>query len=156
PDVPGRAEQPSHTHPGPERANRAGRDAAAEPGAAVSELAWLTASELGRRIARRKVSPVEAVDDAIGRIECIDGQINAFVTRTFEQGRAGARAGEAEIAAGGARGPFYGVPMALKDIFDTAGVETAAGSKIMKGNVPERDAAVVARLRAAGAILLGK
>jgi aspartyl-tRNA(Asn)/glutamyl-tRNA(Gln) amidotransferase subunit A len=122
----------------------------------VSELAFLSAAELGRRLARRELSPLEVVRDALARIERLDPRLNSYVLVTAERALAEARAAEAEIAAAGPRGPLHGVPIALKDIFDTAGIETAAGSKSRRGNVPDEDATVVRRLREAGAILLGK
>jgi len=132
------------------------RSAAAEPGTRLSDIAFLSAAELGRRIARRHLSPVEVTDEMLARIARLDSQLNAYVTVVPERARAEAKAAETEIAAGAWRGPLHGVPIALKDIFDTAGIETAAGSKILRGNVPDADAAVVERLRAAGTLLLGK
>ena len=119
-------------------------------------LCFLGAAELGRRIARREVSPVEVTRAHLARIARLDAKLNAFLTVTADRALAEAAAAEREIAAGRSRGPLHGVPMALKDLFDTAGVRTTAGSKILAENVPARDAAVVERLRAAGLVLLGK
>lgn len=119
-------------------------------------LCLLSAAELGRRIARREVSPVEAARAFLVRIERSGTKLNAFLTVTADRALAEAVASEREIAAGESRGPLHGVPMALKDLFDTAGVRTTAGSRILAENVPVRDAAVVERLRAAGLVLLGK
>jgi aspartyl-tRNA(Asn)/glutamyl-tRNA(Gln) amidotransferase subunit A len=96
------------------------------------------------------------VGDALGRIERLDGRLGCYVMVLADRALAAARAAEAELTAGVRRGPLHGVPLALKDIFDTAGLETASGSKALRGYVPAEDAHVVARLRAAGTILLGK
>ena len=119
-------------------------------------LCFLSASELGRRIARRELSPVEVTRAHLARIARLDAKLNAFLTVTVDRALAEAAAAEREIAAGESRGPLHGVPLALKDLFDTAGVRTTAGSKILAENVPLRDAAAVERLRAAGLVLLGK
>src|SRR5438067_502793 len=99
----------------------------ADAGAALSDLAFLSAAELGRRIARGDLSPVEVIEDQLARIDRIDPQLNSYVMVLAERARAEARAAEAEIAASGGRGPLHGVPIALKDILDTAGLETTAG-----------------------------
>ena len=119
-------------------------------------LCFLGAAELGRRLGRREVSPVEVARAHLARIEQLDAKLNAYLTVTADRALAEAAAAEREIAAGQSRGPLHGVPLALKDLFDTAGVRTTAGSKILARNVPVRDAAVVERLRAAGLVLLGK
>ncbi len=119
-------------------------------------LCFLSAAELGRRIARREVSPVEVARAHLARIARLDLKLNAYLTVTADRALAEAAAAEREIAAGRCRGPLHGVPMALKDLFDTAGVRTTAGSRILAENVPSRDAAVVERLSAAGLVLLGK
>ncbi|MBI5709782.1 MAG: amidase [Candidatus Eisenbacteria bacterium] len=119
-------------------------------------MAFLSAAELGRRIARGEVSPVEVVGELLGRIERLDPGLGSYLLVTGARALDEARAAGTEIAARGARGPLHGVPVALKDLFDTAGVRTTAGSKILADRVPARDAAVVERLRAAGVVLLGK
>jgi len=119
-------------------------------------LCFLGAAELGRRIARREVSPVEVARAHLARIGRLDARLNAFLTVTADRALKEAAVAEREILAGQSRGPLHGVPLALKDLFDTAGVRTTAGSKILAENVPARDAAVVERLRAAGLVLLGK
>jgi aspartyl-tRNA(Asn)/glutamyl-tRNA(Gln) amidotransferase subunit A len=119
-------------------------------------LCFLGAAELGGRIARREVSPVEVARAHLARIERLDAKLNAFLTVTTDRALAEAATAEREIAAGRSRGPLHGVPLALKDLFDTAGVLTTAGSRILARNTPARDATVVGRLRAAGLVLLGK
>jgi aspartyl-tRNA(Asn)/glutamyl-tRNA(Gln) amidotransferase subunit A len=97
-------------------------------------------------------SSAELVEEALGRIEALDGRLGAFVTVLTEQARAEA----AERAAGRIRGPLHGVPVAVKDLVDVAGVVTAAGSPKLEANRAERDAPVVERLRRAGAVVIGK
>lgn len=122
----------------------------------MTELAWTPLTDLARLIAAKEVSPVDVVEGYLRRIEALDPTLRAFITVCAEEARQAARQAEADLAAGGPRGPLHGVPVALKDLFCTAGVRTTAGSRILADFVPERDATVVARLRAAGAIVLGK
>src|SRR5205085_12400779 len=98
----------------------------------------------------------EVTGACLGRIEELNPRLNAFITVTAESAMDEARAAEREMAAGRWRGPMHGVPIALKDLIDTAGVRTTAGSALFKDRVPERDAEVMTRLREAGAVLLGK
>jgi aspartyl-tRNA(Asn)/glutamyl-tRNA(Gln) amidotransferase subunit A len=119
-------------------------------------LCFLSGAELGRRFARREVSPVEVARAHLARIERLDAGLNAFLTVTVERALESAADAGREIAAGRSRGPLHGVPLALKDLFDTAGVRTTAGSRILADHVPVRDAAVVERLNAAGLVMLGK
>jgi len=121
--------------------------------AEVTQLSLKDASGLVRR---KAVSPVELTQACLARIERLNPALNAFITVTAEQAVREARDAEAEIQKGKWRGPLHGVPIALKDLFDTAGVRTTAGSGVFKDRVPEQDAEVVRRLRAAGAVLLGK
>src|SRR5881396_684582 len=122
----------------------------------MAELHDLSIAELGSLIAARKLSPVELVDALIQRVEQYDGQTRAFITRTFDLARRQAKEAEAEIAAGGPRGPLHGVPFALKDIYDTRGILTSAHSRVFIDRIPSRDATTTARLYGAGAVLLGK
>lgn len=119
-------------------------------------LCFLSLSELAERIRRRVVSPVEVVEAHLRRIEALNPTLFAFLTVTAEPARREAKQAEAEIAAGRYRGPLHGVPFGAKDIFDTAGVRTTHGSSFFRDRVPAEDAECVRRLRAAGAILLGK
>ena len=102
------------------------------------------------------LSPLEVVRDTLQRIERLDPTLNSYLTVTAEQALRQAARAEADIRAGEARGPLHGIPYAAKDLLDTRGVPTTVGSKIMAGNIPGRDAAVIQRLRRAGAILVGK
>jgi aspartyl-tRNA(Asn)/glutamyl-tRNA(Gln) amidotransferase subunit A len=121
-----------------------------------AELTLLSLSEAASLVARRDVSPVELTRACIERAEAVDGRLNAYFTRTFESALAEAQAAEGEIAAGRYRGPLHGVPLALKDLFETKGVVTTAGSAFRRDFVPDEDAFAVARLREAGAVFLGK
>jgi len=124
-------------------------------------LTTLSIRDLVERIRRREVAPIEVVDAYLRRIDQLNPGLNAYVLVTSEQARARARARQlsAELAAGGRDGialPLAGLPIAHKDLFDTAGIRTTGGSRLDADRVPARDAALVARLTAAGAIMLGK
>jgi aspartyl-tRNA(Asn)/glutamyl-tRNA(Gln) amidotransferase subunit A len=112
--------------------------------------------DVARRIAAKEISPVELTDAVLARVERLNPRLNAYMTVTAEQARAAAQAAEREIAGGRYRGALHGIPVAIKDLFDTKGIRTTAGSKIMADRVPNRDATVVAKLAAAGAISTGK
>ncbi len=120
------------------------------------ELCLLTLAEQSKLIASRKISPVDLVQSVLRQIDRIDGKINAFITVTRDSALAEAREAEAEIGRGEYRGSLHGIPIALKDLLYTKGVRTTAGSKIMRDFVPTEDATVVACLRAAGAVTVGK
>ena len=122
----------------------------------AEEIAFLPLAALADHLRQRDLSPVEATRVFLDRIAALDPQLASYITVTGEAALAEAAAAEREIAAGQYRGPLHGVPLALKDLFYTAGVRTTAGSKILSDFVPTEDATVVARLRAAGAISLGK
>jgi aspartyl-tRNA(Asn)/glutamyl-tRNA(Gln) amidotransferase subunit A len=121
-----------------------------------AELHELTLAEAARLIAVRDLSPVEYTDNLLARTEALDPQLHAFITRTPELAMTAARAAEAEIAKGHVRGPLHGIPLAVKDIYDTAGVLTSGHSRICSDRIPGEDATTVAKLKAAGAILTGK
>jgi aspartyl-tRNA(Asn)/glutamyl-tRNA(Gln) amidotransferase subunit A len=112
--------------------------------------------ELSKRICEQTVSPVEVVETCLKRIERLNPTLNAFITVMAHDARERAKAAEAEIKAGHWRGPLHGLPVAVKDFFDTAGVTTTAGAEQFKDRVPDTDADVVKRLRQAGAIVIGK
>jgi aspartyl-tRNA(Asn)/glutamyl-tRNA(Gln) amidotransferase subunit A len=123
---------------------------------AVDELCLLSIEDAAKLIVSKQLSPVELTDALLARIEALNPKLNAYMTVTAESARAEAKAAEAEIAAGKHRGALHGIPIAHKDLFDTKGVRTTAGMKIFADRVPDADAAVVERLREAGAISLGK
>ncbi len=120
------------------------------------ELNSLDLVAAARRVADGEVSPVELTVACLERIEALEPRVNAFITVTDDEAVYDARSIEAALARGERGAPLAGVPIALKDLFDTAGVRTTAGSRFFADRVPDRDAAVVERLRDAGAILLGK
>jgi aspartyl-tRNA(Asn)/glutamyl-tRNA(Gln) amidotransferase subunit A len=119
----------------------------------IPEVTVKNAAELLRL---KAVSPVELTRTFLERIEKYNSSINAFITVNGEQAMADARAMEAEQQRGQWRGPLHGIPIALKDNIDTAGIRTTAASELFKDRVPSADAEVARRLKAAGAILLGK
>ena len=116
----------------------------------------LTIAGAQRLIRSGALAPSELVDAYVERIGRIDPRLNAFVTVTGERAAARARELEAELARGQWRGPLHGIPIALKDNIDTAGVLTTAASAVFADRVPDEDAEVVTRLEAAGAVLIGK
>jgi aspartyl-tRNA(Asn)/glutamyl-tRNA(Gln) amidotransferase subunit A len=111
---------------------------------------------LGTRIRERTVSPVDVVDACLKRIATWNPVLNAFITVMADEARDQAREAEAEIRAGGWRGPLHGLPVAVKDFYDTAGVRTTAGCEEFEDRVPDTDADAVRKLRRAGAIVIGK
>lgn len=113
-------------------------------------------SELAARVRRREISPVEITRACLGRIERLNPSLNAFITVTAESALAEARTAEEEISNGKWRGPLHGIPIALKDLIDTADVRTTSGSALHKNRVPTEDAEIARRLRQAGAVLIGK
>lgn len=120
-----------------------------------TDLHWLSIAEAARLIERRELSPVDLVDACLGRVEALDGRLNAFITVLADEARAAARRAADEIAGGEYRGPLHGIPLALKDIFAVAGAPMTAGSLIFSDVVSEEDSAVTGRLREAGATVLG-
>lgn len=103
-----------------------------------------------------KLSPVELTKNCLAQIEKLNPTLNAFITVTAELALTQARAAEAEILRGRWRGPLHGIPLAVKDLIDTAGIRTTAASAVFKDRVPAENADVVRRLKNAGAVLLGK
>ncbi len=120
------------------------------------QLAFLSIDELGARFRDGSASPVDAVRECLDRIERYDGRLNAWITVSTEQALKEAVEAERSLRSGKDLGPLHGVPVALKDNIDTAGVRTTCASRILRDNVPASDAVVVDRLRAAGAVVLGK
>jgi len=112
--------------------------------------------ETSELLRKRKLSPVELTKNCLARIEKLNPTLNTFITVTAESAMTQARGAEAEISRGDWRGPLHGIPLALKDLIDTAGVRTTAASALFKDRIPAEDAEVVRRLKNAGAVLLGK
>src|SRR5919109_1193596 len=122
----------------------------------ASELCYTSLRGLATLIQRQEVSPVEATQAVVDRVEKFDRQLNSFITLLRDEALTQARAAEQEIRAGHYRGPLHGIPIAVKDLFYTAGIRTTAGSKILHDFTPAYDATAVTRLCDAGAILVGK
>ncbi|MBX6374630.1 MAG: amidase [Acetobacteraceae bacterium] len=122
----------------------------------ADDLTRLSATEAAAAIRARRLSPVELVEAVLAAAERSQPVLNAFVTIAAEQARAAARAAEDAVARGEPLGPLHGVPFSVKDLTNTAGLRTTMGSALFADNVPGEDAVPVARLRAAGAILIGK
>jgi aspartyl-tRNA(Asn)/glutamyl-tRNA(Gln) amidotransferase subunit A len=116
----------------------------------------LTLTEAAARIAARELSPTELLDSVLARVAAVDDQVGAFVELMTAEARADAKEADAEIVRSGPRGPLHGIPIALKDLYDMAGVRTGAGSAAREDHVAASDSAVAERLRRAGAILFGK
>jgi aspartyl-tRNA(Asn)/glutamyl-tRNA(Gln) amidotransferase subunit A len=122
----------------------------------AAELAYLDIAEASRLIGAKKLSPVELTGAVLDRIDALDGRVKSYVTVLGESARKDAAAAEKRAAAGKRRGPLDGVPVAIKDLYNTAGVRTTSCSKLRQDYVPDADSTVVAKLRAAGAVILGK
>jgi aspartyl-tRNA(Asn)/glutamyl-tRNA(Gln) amidotransferase subunit A len=122
----------------------------------MTDLAFASAAELASLIRNREISPIEVIRAALARIEASQPTLNAFITVAAEPAMEAARAAEAAVMHGAPLGPLHGVPLAVKDLVPTAGIRTTWGSLIFKDHVPDADAEAVARLKRAGAIVVGK
>lgn len=120
------------------------------------DILHLSLKDLGRLVRRKEISPPELLRQTLARIEQVDKQLNSYITVIAESAQAEARLAEKEILRGRYRGPLHGLPVAIKDMFATRGVRTTCGSKVLGEWVPDEDATAVARLRAAGAVIVGK
>ena len=123
---------------------------------AASDLAFLSAAQSAALVRERRVSPVELVQAYLERVERLNPRLNAYVTVCADEALAQAKEAEGRLVSSGPAGPLFGVPIAIKDQFDTKGLRTSRGSRLFQDRVPEQDATVVRRLREAGTILLGK
>jgi aspartyl-tRNA(Asn)/glutamyl-tRNA(Gln) amidotransferase subunit A len=121
-----------------------------------ADVPFLSAAALGELIRRKEISPLEATTAYLDRIDAVDGKLHSYITVCRDEALRDAREAEQAIAHGEWRGPLHGVPYAVKDQFWTNGIRTTGGSRLLADFIPNQDATVVARLRAAGAILLGK
>jgi len=120
------------------------------------EICYMSAGDLSKLVKNKEVSPVEIIDAHLTRIEATEPVLNSFITLLAEESRTAARQAEKDIQAGRYKGPLHGIPVGLKDLYNTAGVRTTSGSKIFDTFVPEEDCTVAAKFQQAGAILLGK
>jgi aspartyl-tRNA(Asn)/glutamyl-tRNA(Gln) amidotransferase subunit A len=121
-----------------------------------ADIPFLSASELSRLIEGREVSPVEATEAYLERIDALDFKFNSYLTVCRDEALQAARDAERELARGNYLGPLHGIPVAVKDQFWSRGIRTTGGSRILMDFVPDEDATVIANLRKAGAVLLGK
>jgi aspartyl-tRNA(Asn)/glutamyl-tRNA(Gln) amidotransferase subunit A len=121
-----------------------------------SSLTKLSLSEASQLLRSKKVSPVELAQECLSNIDRLNPKLNAFITVTPDSALAQAHKAEDEIQRGRWSGPLHGIPIALKDLVDTAGVRTTAASGLFKDRIPTQDAEIVRRLKAGGAVLLGK
>jgi aspartyl-tRNA(Asn)/glutamyl-tRNA(Gln) amidotransferase subunit A len=120
------------------------------------DLAFTPIGALADRMRQAALSPVALTEHCLGRIDAINARLNAFITVTVELAREQARAAEEELRSGRGRGPLHGIPVAVKDFYDTAGIRTTAAAPQFANRVPAHDAEMVTRLREAGAVLVGK
>ena len=121
-----------------------------------AELAFMSAVELAQNIRNKKVSSLEATENFFQRIDQMDSQLHSYLTLCRDQALADARAADAAVQEGTKLGPLHGVPISIKDLETTKGVVTTMGSAIFKDRVPDMDSIVVERIKAAGAVILGK
>ena len=121
-----------------------------------SDIPYLSATELSRLIRTKEVSPVEATEAYLDRIDLLDSKLNAFLTICREEALQAARESEQALVHGERKSAMHGIPVAVKDQLYTKGIRTTGGSPIFKDYVPDEDATVIAKLKAAGTILLGK
>jgi len=133
-----------------------GAAASAQAPAAGDEIVWLSLAEASARLRDRAVTSLELTRACLARIQRLNPTLNAFITVTADQALRDAKAADTEIAQQRRRGPLHGIPIALKDLVDTAGIKTTAGSAVFADRVPREDAEVVRRLKDAGAVMLGK
>jgi amidase len=126
------------------------------PAAPGSELCYMSAVELAARIRRKDVSAREVLAAHLAQIERVNPKVNAIVTLVAERAMADAVRADEATARGTATGPLHGLPVAHKDLVDTAGIRTTRGSRFLLDNVPTRDALIVQRIRSAGAVTVGK
>jgi len=121
-----------------------------------SEVALLGLAAASELVRAKELSPVELTQACLARIEALNPELDAFITVTAEMALSQAREAEAEIQRGAWRGPLHGIPLSLKDLIDVGGVPTTAASAVFENHVPTEDAEVVRRLKAAGAVIVGK
>ena len=121
-----------------------------------NEICYLTMGEIAAALRRKDFSPVELTDALLQRIDAIDGKLHCFITRTADLAMQQARQAEQELYSGADRGPLHGIPIALNDLYATKGIRTTCHSALLGDWLPTEDATAVAKLREAGALLLGK
>ena len=120
------------------------------------EICYMSAGSLSKLVENKKVSPVEIIDAHLSRIDATEPILNSFITLLADESRIAARQAEKDIQSGKYKGPLHGIPVALKDLYNTAGVRTTSGSKIFDTFIPAEDCTVASKFHQAGAILIGK
>src|ERR1700722_13815698 len=121
-----------------------------------AELKSFTLASAARAVRQRKVSPVELTTAVLERAHTLNDRMRALITITSDHALAQARDAERQLSTGATIGPLHGVPISLKDLFDTKGIATTAGSKVFADRIPHDDAHVVKKLAGAGSVLIGK
>src|SRR5262245_49271421 len=122
----------------------------------MDPLYYSTVRKLSRLLQAKEISPRDVVNACLQRIDTLNHKLNAFITVLADQAREQARTAEKEIAGGSWRGPLHGIPVGIKDFFDTANVRTTAAFEKFVNRIPAHDAVAVAKLKEAGAIIIGK
>jgi aspartyl-tRNA(Asn)/glutamyl-tRNA(Gln) amidotransferase subunit A len=122
----------------------------------ILEICYMSAGDLSKLVQNKEISPVEIIDAHLSRIDETEPVLNSFITLLADQARTAARQAEKDIQAGRYKGPLHGIPVGLKDLYNTGGVRTTSGSKIFDNFIPAEDCTVAAKFHKAGAILLGK
>src|SRR5215469_15206413 len=117
---------------------------------------YLTIAEAAKLLEKKELSPVELTQSRLDRIAKLDGRLNSFIRVLADEAQAAARTAESEIMAGRYRGPLHGIPIGLKDIYETGGIPTTGHSKVMQDHVPAADAFSVKKLKDAGSVVMGK
>src|SRR5215469_9045096 len=117
---------------------------------------YLTIAAAAKLIEKKELSPVELARSRLDRIAKLDGRLNSFIRGLADEAQAAARAAESDIAAGRYRGALHGIPIGLKDIYETGGIATTGHSKVMQDHVPAADAFTVKKLKDAGSVVMGK
>src|SRR6266516_5909564 len=123
---------------------------------AADDIVWRSAVECAALIRRKELSPVELTEAVLARIDALNPRLNAFCLIAHDVARRLAREAEIAVTKGEPLGPLHGVPVSIKDVLFTRGLTTTGGSRLFADHVPDEDAIAVARLKAAGAVLLGK
>src|SRR5215471_14931874 len=121
-----------------------------------AELKKLTLASAAAKVRRKEISPVELTEAILRRVDRVNGQMRAFITVTSDLAMETARRTERNLMSGKDLGPLAGVPISLKDLYDTQGIRTTAGAKVFEDRIPAMDATVVRKVKEAGAVLIGK
>ena len=121
-----------------------------------NSLHFMTIAEASKLIANKELSPVTLTESFLERIEALDGSLKSYVTLLKDEAINEALVAEKDINNGGYKGPMHGIPIGVKDLYDTKGIRTTGQSKVLENRVPLEDSTVVAKLKSAGAITLGK